>query len=120
MPQPYSADLRQRVLHALEKSPLKRSEIAAQYEICSATLYNWQKQLKEEKRSRAKPHAGGKPTRFDASVLQELVRQKNDRTIAELQSAYREKTGEAIGYSSVRRLLALRGLTRKKKDASCQ
>jgi transposase len=71
MPQPYSADLRQRVLHALEKSPLKRSEIAAQYEISPATLYNWQKQLKEENRSRAKPHAGGKPT-HDRGVAERL------------------------------------------------
>ena len=58
MPQPYSSDLRQRVLHALERSPLKRAEIAQQFEVSPSTLYNWQKQLKEEGRTVAKPHAG--------------------------------------------------------------
>mgnify|MGYP003581462716 CR=1 FL=1 len=51
---PYSSDLRERVLHALEVSPLKREEIAAQYQICPATLYNWQKQRKQEGRTTPK------------------------------------------------------------------
>lgn len=120
MPQPYSADLRQRVLHALERSALKRSEIAAQFEISPATLYNWQKQLKSEGRRQAKPHAGGNPTRFDGTVLRSLVQEKNDRTIAELQASYKTQTGTSISYSSVRHLLAVLGLTRKKKDARSQ
>lgn len=118
MPQPYSSDLRQRVLHALEKSPLRRHEIAAQFEISSATLYNWQKQRKEEGRTEAKPHAGGRVSRFDPSVLGELVEEKNDRTIAELQASYEVRTGVPISYSSVRNVLVLLGVTRKKKDAS--
>jgi transposase len=120
MPHPYSSDLRQRVLHALEKSPLRRHEIAAQFEISPATLHNWQKQLKQEGRTEAKPHAGGNPSRFDPAVLRELVEEKSDRTIAELQASYQERTGAAISYWSVRNLLALLGLTRKKKDAQGQ
>lgn len=120
MPQPYSSDLRQRVLHALERSPLRRHEIAAQFEISPATLYNWQRQLKQEGRTQAKPHAGGNPSRFDPAVLRSLVEEKNDRTIAELQVAYEAKAGVPISYSSVRNVLALVGLTRKKKDAARQ
>ncbi|MBV9773513.1 MAG: transposase [Gemmatimonadetes bacterium] len=117
MPEPYSSDLRERVLHALEKSPLKREEIAQQFEISPATLYNWQKQWKEEQRSCAKPHGGGVAAHFDATVLQRVYEEQTDRTIAELQVRYQEETDESISYSSVRRLLAQLGLTRKKKDA---
>lgn len=120
MPRPYSSDLRERVLHALEKSPLKRAEIALQYEISPATLYNWQKQFKEENRTQAKPHAGGVASHFDASVLQRIHAEQTDRTIEELQVRYGEETGSAISYSSVRRLLAVLALTRKKKDAAGQ
>lgn len=120
MPQPYSPDLRARVLHALEKSPLKRAEIAQQYEISPSTLYNWQKQLKEEGRSCAKPHAGGVASHFDPPVLQRVHQEKTDRTIEELQVRYQEETGDSISYSSVRRLLARLGLTRKKKDVARQ
>lgn len=120
MPQPYSSDLRQRVLHALEKSPLTRNEIAAQFEISPATLYNWQKQRKQDGRTTAKPHAGGRASRFNPAVLHWLVKEQNDRTLAELQAAYEANTGIPISYSSVRNVLALLGLTRKKKDAPGQ
>ena len=51
MSQPYSQDLRVRVLHALENSGLKRAEVAQQYQICPATLYKWQKRKRVENRS---------------------------------------------------------------------
>lgn len=120
MPQPYSSDLRARVLHALEHAPLQRAEIAQQFQISPSTLYNWQKQRKEEGRSCAKPHAGGVASHFDPQALQRVHREKTDRTIEELQVRYQEETGESISYSSVRRLLAQLGLKRKKKDAARQ
>jgi transposase len=120
MPRPYSSDLRERVLHALERSALTREEIAAQYEICPATLYNWQKQQKQEGRTTAKPHAGGSASEFDLEALRRIHQEKTDRTIEELRVRYREGTGTSISYSSVRRLLAKLGLRRKKKDAASQ
>jgi transposase len=118
MSQPYSQDLRVRVLHALETSGLKRAEVAQQYQVCPATLYKWQKQKRVEKRVRAKPHAGGKVSRFDLHVLRDLVEEQNDRTLEELASAYAQKTGTAISKSSVDRLLSQGKVTRKKKSGT--
>lgn len=118
MSQPYSQDLRVRVLHAMETSGLKRTEIAQQYQVCPASLYNWQREKRLEKRVRPKPHAGGKVSRFDLQVLRDLVGEQNDRTLEELVAAYAQKTGTPISKSSVDRLLKQAGVTRKKKSGT--
>lgn len=110
----YSAGLRRRVLRALEESPRKRSEIAAQFRISLGTLYDWQKQSKEEGRTKAKPHARRTTSRFNASLLQELATEGGDRTIKELQAAYNERTGEAFSYSTVRAWILKLGLPWKR------
>lgn len=115
MPRPYSWDLRVRVLHALTQGRQKRSEIAQQFEISPSTLYLWQKQQKEEHREQAKPHAGGRACRFDASRLRALALEQSERTLAELAALYQQQTGEPISLGSVHRLLRLEGITRKKE-----
>ena len=117
MSRPYSEDLRVRVLRALKQSPLKRSEIAAQFQVCPATLYNWQRFERQEGRTAPKPHAGGRASEVQIEVLRELVREKNDRTLEELAQLYRERTGQSIGKSTVDRRLKWARITRKKKDA---
>lgn len=120
MPRPYSQDLRVRVLHVLKESPLRRTEIAQQFQVCPATLYNWQRQEREEGRTEPKPHAGGRASEVHLEVLRELVREKNDRTLEELAQLYRERTGQPIGKSTVDRRLKWARITRKKKDAQGQ
>lgn len=116
MSQPYSQDLRVRVLHALEAASRKREEIAHQFQISPATLYNWQKQKKQEGRTTAKPHAGGKRCQFDLPVLRALVAEQNDRTLEELATAYQQETAQTISRASVDRLLKKARITRKKKS----
>jgi len=117
MSRPYSQDLRVRVLRAAKESPLKRNEIAAQFQICPATLYRWQRQEREAGRTAPKPHAGGRRSQIQLDVLRELVREKNDRTLAQLARLYGERTGQPISLSSVDRWLKWAKITRKKKDA---
>jgi hypothetical protein len=61
MPQPYSADLRERVLVACEWGGLPQVEIARRFQICPATISNWRRQAREEGRRQPKPHSGGVP-----------------------------------------------------------
>lgn len=117
MPRAYSADLRVRVLRACEAAERPRAELAQQFQIGESTLYLWQKQERAEGRRTAKPHAGGRAPGFDGAVLGALVREQHDRTLAELAARYRERTGQPISPSSVRRVLAQGGITRKKKGA---
>lgn len=117
MPRPYSADLRRRVLHALEASPKhpeKRAEIARRFEISPSTLYLWQQQYRAEGRTEAKPHAGGPTLRADADLLAALVEEQRNRTLPELAALYQERTGAPITPSWVARLLKRRRITRKK------
>lgn len=117
MPRAYSIDLRVRVLRACERAARPRAELAQEFEIGESTLYLWLKQERTEGRREAKPHAGGRAPGFDGAVLRALVAEQHDRTLAELAAGYRERTGQPISPSSVRRLLEQLGLTRKKKGA---
>ena len=69
MPQPYSADLRERVLVACEQGDGRQVEIARRFRVCPATVCNWRRQEREEGRRSPKPHSGGVPSRLDAAVL---------------------------------------------------
>src|SRR3712207_6032071 len=90
MSQPYSADLRERVLVACERGDLPQVEIARRFQVCPATVSNWRRQEREEGRRAAKPHSGGVPSRLDAAalaVLRQLVIEDNDALLRE----YRER-----------------------------
>jgi transposase len=117
MPAPYSADLRERVLHACAAARLSRAEIAAQFEVGESTVYLWLTQERLEGRTAPKPHAGGRATGFDVEALRAAVTEGNDRTLAELAAAYAARTRQPISPPSVRRLLRQAGITRKKKGA---
>ncbi len=117
MPRPYSADLRGRVLRACKAATRPRAELARQFEVGESTLYLWLQQEGTEGRCEAKPHAGGHTPHFDGGLLEALLAERNDRTLAELAAAYQARTGPPISPSSVRRVLAARGVTRTKKGA---
>lgn len=69
MAQPYSVDLRQRVLQACEHGTTCRAEIAAIFSISESTLYNWLRQARHGCR-KPKPTAGGRKTRIDEHGLE--------------------------------------------------
>jgi transposase-like protein len=50
MPQPYSPDLRERVLVACERGDRPQVEIACRFQVCPATVSNWRRQDREEGR----------------------------------------------------------------------
>ena len=72
MPQPYSADLRERVLLACEEDRLSRAAIAAQFRLGETTIYRWLQAWRVEGRREAKPHPGGVAPRLDAPTLDKL------------------------------------------------
>jgi transposase len=96
MPQPYSPDLRERVLVACARGDLPQVEIARRFQICPATISNWRRQGREDGRRQPKPHSGGVPPRLDANalaVLRQLVAEDNDALLRE----YRERLAEQAG-----------------------
>jgi transposase len=96
MPQPYSADLRERVLVTCERGDLPQVEIARRFQVCPATISTWRRQEREEGRRAPKPHSGGVPSRLDAAaveVLRQLVIEDNDALLRE----YRERLAARAG-----------------------
>ena len=99
MSQPYSADLRERVLVACERGDLPQVEIARRFQVCPATVSNWRRQEREEGRRAAKPHSGGVPSRLDAralEVLRQLVAEDNDALLREYRERLAERTGVTV------------------------
>ena len=118
MPEPYSVDLRQRVIAACDEGRLKRREIAELYSVGESTIYEWLK-LRESTRSLApKPHTGGRSSELGVAVLDELVAAENDRTLAEYASKYAGRTGRRYSLAQICRGLKQARLRRKKNAAS--
>jgi transposase len=59
MPNPYSADLRERVLLA-DAAGLSPAVVAARFGVGLSTVYLWRQQARAEGRRCAKPHGGGR------------------------------------------------------------
>src|SRR4051794_41289678 len=66
MPNPYSADLRERVLLA-DAAGLSPAVVAARFGVGLSTVYLWRQQARAEGRCCAKPHAGGRTLGIDAA-----------------------------------------------------
>ena len=81
MPQPYSTDLRERVLVAYEQGEGSQVAIARRFRVCPATVCNWLRQARQDGRRCPKLRRGGPAARlgsYDLALLQGLVAETND------------------------------------------
>ena len=117
MPQPYSMDLRTRVVAAAQHQT--HAEVAARFAVSASTVSKWCRRAREAGSPVAKPHRGGTPGKVagaGAAVLADLVSARNEATLAELADAYRERTGIAVSIHAVWRACDRLGLVRKKTE----
>lgn len=116
-----SLDLRERVLAACDGGDLTRQEVAEEFAVSRSFV---QKLLRRRADGRplaprrrsggAAPALGGR----DLDRLRELVREKPDRTLAELRDALREAGGPAVSAATVCRALKKLGLPLKKRRST--
>ena len=119
MSAPYSPDLRARVLAAAHDAHLSPGEIAARFRVANSTVRNWLRRERLTGSAAARPHGGGMPPKVDAAgapVLEALVEDQTERTLAELADAYRERTGTRISVDAVRRACKRLDLRRQKNQ----
>ena len=119
MPRAYSSDLRARVLAASRDDHLSHRAVAARFRVGESTVRLWRRLERETGAVAPKPHAGGARSRVDAAggaVLEDLVEQRDERTLAELADAYRERTGVALSTDAVWRACKRLDLRRKEKE----
>ncbi len=117
MPQPYSMDLRTRVVAAAQRQT--QEQVAARFAVRASTVSMWCRRARAAGSPAAKPHRGGTPGTVagaGAAVLAELVAGRNEATLAELAESYRERTGIAVSIHAVWRACNRLGLVRKKTE----
>jgi transposase len=118
MPQPYSRDLRERVLAAYEQGEGSQVAIARRFRVCPATVCNWIRQARQEGRRCPKPHRGGPPGRLgshDLALLRGLVAETNDAYLDQYAQRLFALTGKQVSRPVMCRTLQRLKLTVKKR-----
>jgi transposase len=117
MPRPYSADLRARVIEAVEDGA-SRHEAAERFGISASAAIKWLRRWRDDGLCAAKPTGGSRSELDDyAEQLIALVHEQPDRTLDELVAAMGKRRIPG-SRSALWRFLDRHGMTFKKKPAS--
>jgi transposase len=110
---PYSMDLRERVVAACDARDGTRQQIAARFSVSVSWIRDLLKRRRDTGSIAPRPHGGGRAPAFDgvaAARLREAIRADDDATLEELSGA----VGVRCCASAVHRALKRLGITRKK------
>jgi transposase len=116
---PYSRDLRERVIAALEAGQLSQAEIAETFAVSLSTVEKWWRRRRETGDCAASPHAGGvSRTLQDAEdFLRAEIERQPDVLLEELCARVAEAKGIQASPSMMCRELQRLGLPRKKSPS---
>ena len=112
----YSADLRGRVLAAMEAGETPEAA-ARRFAVARSTAYRWATAARDEGRRTAKPVAGGPAPRIvgeTEAALMGALDADNHLTLAECRARVAERTGVRVHPWTIGRALKRLGWTRKK------
>lgn len=92
---PYSNDLRERVIAALDAGQDSQAEIAETVAVSLSTVEKWWRSRRETGRRTALPRAGGgrRALRGGAAFIRAEVKKRPDRTLEELRARVAEAQG---------------------------
>jgi transposase len=116
---PYSADLRERIVAAVERGEHSIRQLAHIFAVSLSFVVRLRQRYRRTGSLQPAPHAGGPTPKFDAPTVARLlglVREQPDATLAEL----RERLGVPCHLSTIARILKKHRITRKKKTAHAQ
>jgi transposase len=118
MAKPYSKDLRERVVAAVEGG-LSRRQAAALFRLGVSTVINWVRRFRATGSVAAKPMGGDHRSRLtgERDWLLERIAAAPDLTIEELRDELKAR-GVIVGYGTVWRFFAREDITFKKNRAS--
>lgn len=118
MTRPYSSDLRERVVEAVEEGAT-RAEAAERFGVSVATAVRWHQSWRNEGRLEAKPYGGSQsPLEDYAEEILALIEEQRDRTLDEIVAAL-HKNHIPGSRTALFRFLERHGITLKKSPA-CQ
>jgi len=116
----YSMDLRQRVIEAVERREETQTELARLFHVSLSWLVKLLGRWRRTGDLAPLPHGGGRERCVDASaedVVEDLLRQQPDLTLAELQTRLAQRTGTHASIPTLCRVCQALGWPRKKKGA---
>lgn len=114
---PYSQDLRERVLAAVQEGEQSQAQIAKQFKIGLSTLETWLRRQRDTGHCAALPHGGGRTRTLQGyeTFLRAQVKKQPDVTLEELCSRVAEARGVPASPSMMCRELQRLKLPRKKR-----
>jgi transposase len=117
MARPYSEDLRERVVGAVERGQSRRGA-AKLFGVAISTVIDWVDAWREEGRLAAKPMGGDHSSRLkeERDWLLERVAATPDLTLEEIRAELAAR-GKHVGYGTVWRFFAAEGISFKKNRA---
>jgi transposase len=119
--QPYSLDLRQKIVDAYNKGDISQRKLAKNFGVALSFVSKLLLQHQRSGKLGPKIRTDQTPIKLSSEqleVLRQLVEAQPDATLAELQKRLREKTDVSIGTSTIDRMLRLHlDLTLKKKSS---
>jgi transposase len=112
----YSADLRERVVAAVERGT-RRSEVVETFAVSLPTVKRWLKRRRETGALAPKPIPGPPAVKRDAllEALPVRLAEQADATLEEHCSWWQEQTGGEVSTATMSRAIAALGWTRKKR-----
>lgn len=117
---PYSLDLRQKVVDAIDNSLGTNSEIAEMFNVSESFIYNLLRRRRETGDITPAPHGGGAQLKLDDATLEalaEIVDESPDATLEQLRDLLEKETKVSVCVSSIWNGLEYLGITLKKKRA---
>ena len=116
---PYSQDLRERAIAALEAGTTQ-AEVAVQFDIHKSTLEKWWYRWRDTGSCAALPAHSGPKRKLQAaeSILRAEVKKQPDVTLAELCERVQESKGLRVSQSMMCRELQILDLPRKKSRST--
>jgi transposase len=116
MPRPYSVDLRERALLACEAGEGDYTAVARRFRVGVSTLRLWRRQARDEgRRAPLRMGRGPAPLGGKLAVLDALVAERNDATLAEYADLLAARTGERTSAPAICRALKRLGWVRKQR-----
>lgn len=115
--QPYSSDLRQKIVERYREGNISQRNLARQFRVAPSFVGTLLKRYRETGSVAAKVRTQQTPTKLNAeqlSVLAELVEAQNDATLTELRDRLAQKTGVRVGCTTIHRMLVKMNLSVKK------
>jgi len=116
--QAYSLDLRQKIVDARIKDHLSYRAIAEKFDVALSFVCKILKQWRETGDISPRPCGGGNPMKLSPDqiiIVGDIVKNKNDLTLPEIRDELEKRTGVLVSCSTISRVLASLGFTRKKK-----